>query len=148
MKDVRITVMNVNEAGKLVLTPEQPDDGMPVMAVLTDPDGVESITDIKWASASTRVVDFAAAAEARLIQGATTMELPTEGQVGNFLWAMVDYRDGYSRENDPVTALDERNDDPGTDGIYGTTDDSPIEQHKLPDRSPDGTIDTSGQSGL
>ena len=27
---------------------------------------------------------------------------------------MVDYRDGYSMENDPVTAVDERNDDPDT----------------------------------
>ena len=119
MKDVRITVMNVNEAGKLVVTPEQPDDGMPVMAVLTDPDGVESITDIKWASAtSTTVTAFE---DATLIEGKTTLELRTV-QVGNFLWAMVDYRDGYSMENDPVTALDERNDNPGTD---------PIETRKL-----------------
>ena len=49
MKKVRITVMNVNEAGKLVLSPEQPHDGMPVTATLTDPDGVEIITDWKWA---------------------------------------------------------------------------------------------------
>ena len=28
------------------------------------------------------------------------------------MWTMVDYRDGYSMEDDPVTALDERNDDP------------------------------------
>ena len=57
--------------------------------------------------------------------GATTLEIPGKGQVGNFLWAMVDYRDGYSMENDPVTALDERNDDPVTDGTTA-------EQHKLP----------------
>ena len=135
MKNVRITVMNVNEAGKLVVTPEQPDDGMPVMAVLTDPDGVESITDVKWASAPGRVADFEAA---MLIEYATTLEIPGTGQVGNFLWAMVDYRDGYSMENDPVTALDERNDDgPGTDGIFGTNDDSPIEQHKLQNQQDD-----------
>ena len=135
MKNVRITVMNVNEAGKLVVTPEQPDDGMPVMATVTDPDGVESITDVKWASAPGRVADFEAA---MLIEGATTLEiLPGTGQVGYFLWAMVDYRDGYSMENDPVTALDERNDGPGTDGIFGTNDDSPIEQHKLQNREDD-----------
>ena len=127
-KNVRITVNNVNELGKLVLTPEQPDDGMPVMATVTDPDGVESITDVKWASAPGRVADFEAA---MLIEGATTLGIWGTGQVGNFLWAMVDYRDGYSMENDPVTALDERNDGPGTDGIFGTNDDSPIEQHKL-----------------
>ena len=54
MKKVRITVMNVDEAGKLVLSPEQPDDGMPVTATLTDPDGVEIITDWKWAETSSR----------------------------------------------------------------------------------------------
>ena len=122
-KNVRITVNNVNEMGKLVLTPEQPDDGMRVVAVLTDPDGVESITDVKWASAnSSAITSFG---EAKLMPGDTTLEIPGKGQVGYFLWAMVDYRDGYSMENDPVTALDERNDDPVTD----TT----AEQHKLPD---------------
>ena len=130
MKNVRITVMNVNEAGKLVVMPEQPDDGMPVMAMLTDPDGVESITDLKWASASTRVANFS---DATLMEGATTLELSTDMQVGNFLWAMVDYRDGYSMENDPVTALDERNDDPESD--------TEIEQHKLPDDPENPTAD-------
>ena len=134
IKNVRITVMNVNEMGKLVLTPEQPDDGMPVMAVLTDPDGVESITDVKWASATSRVASFG---DATLMPGATTLEIPGKGQVGKFLWAMVDYRDGYSMENDPVTALDERNDGPGTDGIFGTGDDTPIETRKLVGAVPD-----------
>ena len=35
--------------------------------------------------------------------------------VGQFLWAEVRYRDGESVDDDPVTALDERNDDPETD---------------------------------
>ena len=128
-KNVRITVMNVNEMGKLVMKPEQPDDGMPVMARLTDPDGVESITDVKWASANSRA--FTSFGDATLMPSATTLEIPGKGQVGNFLWAMVDYRDGYSMENDPVIALDERNDGPGTDGIFGTGDDAPIETRKL-----------------
>ena len=34
-----------------------------------------------------------------------------QGDVGDFLWAMVEYRDGYSMMDDPYTALDERNDD-------------------------------------
>ena len=135
-KNVRITVNNVNEMGKLVLTPEQPDDGMSVMATVTDPDGVESITDVKWASAPSRVAGFEAAIEAgMLIEGATTLEIPGTGQVGNFLWAMVDYRDGYSMENDPVTALDERNDD-----FLGTP--TIIEQHKLPDDPANPQVDT------
>ena len=55
-KNVRVTVNNVDEDGKLVLSPEQPDDGMPVIATMTDPDGVVSITN--WAcviSTATRV---------------------------------------------------------------------------------------------
>ena len=36
--------------------------------------------------------------------------------VGQFLWAEVEYRDGESVEDDPVTALDERNDMPNADG--------------------------------
>ena len=108
-RNVRVTVNNVNEAGKLVLTPEEPHDGMPVTATLTDPDGVEYITDWKWAADGGRVANFALAT---LVPGATT-EMHT-GSVGEFLWVMVDYRDGYSMENDPVTAVDERNDDPDT----------------------------------
>ena len=55
-RNVRVTVMNVDEAGKLVLSPEQPDDGMPVVGTITDPDGVVSITNWAWATAtSTRV---------------------------------------------------------------------------------------------
>ena len=36
-RNVRVTVMNVDEAGKFVLSPEQPDDGMPVVATITGP---------------------------------------------------------------------------------------------------------------
>ena len=51
-KNIRITVNNVDEKGKLTIAPAQPHlDGM-VVATLTDPDGVESITDWKWASAT------------------------------------------------------------------------------------------------
>ena len=57
-KDVRITVMNVDEKGSLELTPADPDSGMPVMATLTDPDGVEYITDWKWYETGSRIDDF------------------------------------------------------------------------------------------
>ena len=53
-KSVRITVMNVDEMGKLTLSPDQPDDGMPVIATLEDPDGVVSITNWEWFATSTR----------------------------------------------------------------------------------------------
>ena len=118
MKKVRITVMNVNEAGMLVLSPEQPHSGMPVTATLTDPDGVEIITDWKWAETSSRVVMF----PDNVIRWSTTDE--HTGSVGSFVWAMVDYRDGASMDDGPVTVLDERNDDPGTGAA--------TEHHKFP----------------
>ena len=123
-KSVRITVMNVNETGKLTLSPEQPDDGEPIVATLTDPDGVVVITDWNWFATSSR--DRRAAADQ--VDEATTSKYT--GDVGEFVWAEVRYRDGASVVNDPVTALDERNDDPGTDDI--------TEQHKF---EITGTID-------
>ena len=139
-KNVRITVMNVNEAGKLVLTPEQPDAGMPVVATLTDPDGVTSITNWKWAIADGTVANFDAAegltAPDGLVPGATTSQYMADE--GKFVWAMVEYRDGASTVNHPVTALDERNDDPDTAAN--------TEQHKLQDRNNDGTLDDSDNS--
>ena len=46
---------------------------------------------------------------------------------------MADYRDGASVEDDPVTALDERNDNPGTD--------NETEQHKFQDVDENGDAD-------
>ena len=142
-KNVRVTVMNVDEAGKLVLSPKQPDDGMPVIATITDPDGVVSITNWSWATAtSTRVVGDTTANGASdanndgandvgpawtVIEEATASEYKPEA--GRFVWAMVEYRDGHSVENDPFTALDERNDDPSTPaaGVTAAADDT---EHK------------------
>ena len=151
-RNVRVTVMNVDEAGKFVLSPEQPDDGMPVVATISDPDGVVSITNWAWATAtSTRVVgdisdDATGASDANgdgvddvgaawtVMSTATTDEYMAEA--GQFVWAMVDYRDGASSVDDPVTVLDERNDDPET------TDADQIEQHKYKDRNAQGeTVD-------
>ena len=157
-KNVRVSVMNVDEMGKLVLSPEQPDDGMPVIATVTDPDGIVSITNWSWATAtSTRVVGDTTATGASdanndgandvgpawtVISEATASEYKPEA--GRFVWAMVEYRDGHSVENDPVTALDERNDDPSTPaaGVAAVANDA--EHKKYPgDGDSDGTITTT-----
>ena len=122
--NVRVTVNNVDEKGKLELSPEEPDSGMPVMVILTDPDGVEYITDRKWYTTGSRLTnifnnDDSLVPGVKEQMGETTDEYT--GAVGSFVWTMVDYRDGYSMEDDPVTALDERNDDP---------DPERVEQHK------------------
>ena len=43
-KDVRVTVLNVNEAGSLSITLVQPVAGEPATATLTDPDGIVAVT--------------------------------------------------------------------------------------------------------
>ncbi len=110
---VRITVTNVDEMGTLTLSPEQPDDGMPVKAMITDPDSPEAyggvvITNWEWAATTTSgVMDFP---EGDMVDSSMYMHT---GTVGQFLHARVSYRDGASVMDDPVTALDERNDYPG-----------------------------------
>ena len=130
-KMVRIEVVNVQEDGTLTLMPVEPveetaEGGVEITATLIDPDGEVVITDWKWARNPASGGMFDAA---DLVGGETT-DIFT-GMAGNFVWAQVHYRDGASVVDDPVTALDERNDkDPG---IPGET-----EQHKVknPDASP------------
>ena len=129
-KPVRLTVLNVDEMGTLTLSPEQPRDGRPVIATLTDPDGIIGITDWEWFATSSR-----SRADAVKVSGATMSEYTNTGRVGQFLWAKAHYRDGASVENYPTTALDERNDNPTTD--TGT------EQHKFQDRDENGVLDDS-----
>ena len=131
-KVVRVEVMNVDEEGTLTLMPAEPveataGDGVEIMATLTDPDGEVVITDWNWVAATGRLTDFPdddTTPEDRIIdavdQGHTVYKYT--GEAGEFVWAKVSYRDGASVVDDPVTALDERNDNPGTDAT---------EQHKL-----------------
>ena len=130
-RDVRIEVTNVDEAGKLELTPEQPHlEGM-VMAglmdydgIMTDPDGVQTITSWSWYRTDNDVTVTVTVANDGTVTvapdpGAETLGGENTGtytiaaeDVGKFLHARVTYRDGASREDDPVTAtLDERDGD-------------------------------------
>jgi hypothetical protein len=97
--------------GSLTLAPGQPDDGMPVIATLTDPDGVGIVTDWQWATTTDSTLEAFPAGN--VVMGATMAK--HTGNVGEFLWAMVDYRDGASIVDDPVTAADERNYDESGD---------------------------------
>ena len=141
-KKVRINVRNVNEEGKLALSPDQPYVGRTVSAMLTDPDCDPdcdlTITDWDWVATTTSSIldgfDFEAATE----NATTSIEINTtssymidekrdEDLVGKFIWVMAEYRDGANVYDDPVTAIDERNDNPttgtpavGTDGFKGT----------------------------
>ena len=132
-KMVRIEVMNVQEDGMLMLTPADPveattGDGVEITATLMDPDGEVVITDWNWAN---RGLSGGMFSEATMVGGQTTVTF--KGEVGNFVWSEVHYRDGASVVDDPVTALDERN-----DAMDGGT----VEQHKFQNyqRNADGTL--------
>ena len=129
---VMVEVMNVQEDGMLVLSPAEPveataGEGVEIEAMLTDPDGEVVITDWKWANNPASGGMFS---DATVVPGQTMYKYTAT--VGNFVWAMVDYRDGASVIDDPVTALDERNDDPDT---------ADTEEHKFQNLNADGTPD-------
>ena len=134
-KMVRIEVLNVPEDGMLTLMPTEPEEGDEVEAMLTDPDGEVVITDWKWAQNLASGGEFGGATPE---MGATMYKF--RGELGNFVWAQVHYRDGASVVDHPVTALDERNDDPDTD--------TPTEQHKFPGRNDDDTLDHNSDEML
>ena len=78
-------------AGSLSITPEQPLEGTPAVAALTDPDGIVTVTDWKWSTSSVSVSAFP---EDGIVDGASTGTYG--GSAGEFLWATVRYRDGAS----------------------------------------------------
>ena len=132
-KPVRIGVLNVQEDGMLTLEPAEPEEDNEITATLTDPDGEVVITDWMWAQNSASGGTFA---EADMEMGKTTATFT--GDVGSFVWSQVHYRDGASVVDDPVTALDERNDDPETDNI--------TEQHKYQNLDEQGDPDFGDNS--
>ena len=149
-KSVRIHVRNVDEKGTLTLSPDQPHLGGALTATLSDPDCDPNcdltITDWDWIATTTSSIpseyNFEMASTTDVIVNTTdsyTFQEPRdEGLIGKFIWVMVEYRDGSSVVDDPVTALDERNNDPdgvndvfdldvAEDGIGVTDDDDRIE---------------------
>ena len=120
---VRVTVNNIVEEGEIELTPAQPRLGEALTAALSDPDVVESETDWAWYRTATEAEpEFENVAA---ISGATTgMYVPELDDVGMFLHARVEYRDGASVEDDPVTTpgTDTTNDERNNGGPDSETD--------------------------
>ena len=92
---VTVEVMNVSEKGMLTLSPAEPTTGQMVTAELTDYDGVRSITSWMWEERTSSTGEW------MVMDGATTDTVT--GEVGYFYQATVEYRDGWSVEDDPVT---------------------------------------------
>ena len=132
-QNVRVEVMNVREVEKLTLTPPQPyvpGDQSTVTAELTDYDGVISYTYWQWYWTDTDTdLHFATVDDPVTVvddRDLVDLELPTQGRIdranmgtytaneddiGRYLHALVEYRDGWSSVDNPAASSpeDERN---------------------------------------
>ena len=96
--DVTIEVTNVDEAGELAVSSNQPQVEAPLTATLTDPDGDVSEVTWKWESSSDQT-DWSP------ISGATTdTYTPVEGDVENYLRVTASYTDGEGSGKEAVAA--------------------------------------------
>ena len=87
---VTIRVTNVDEAGILSLSSDQPHVGRPLNAVVDDPDGSVSGETWKW-ERSADMSDWSAIAEA-----STASYTPVEADRGSYLRVTASYTDGHS----------------------------------------------------
>ena len=88
--DVTINVTNVEEAGTLVVSPEQPELGVSLTATLSDPDGLISAAAWQWsrsADGSTGWSDIAGAD--------SNSYTPVVEDVDHYLRATITYTDGH-----------------------------------------------------
>ena len=93
-RDIRITVTNEAEGGKVTLSADQPHLGVPLTATLTDPDGV--LTIVSWAWVQVDGTD-----DGKEIPTATTnMYTPGDDDEGAFLKVTATYRDGRMAVDD------------------------------------------------
>ena len=85
---VTVTVTNVDEAGTVTISPEQPRVGTALTATLTDPDGDVSGTTWQWARSSDGSNNWVD------IGTDSPSYTPAVGDVGNYLRATASYADG------------------------------------------------------
>ena len=111
MRQVMVTVTNVEEPGTVTLSAEQPQDEVAVTATLADPDNVTADSEKwQWARSRTRssgwtdIVD-----EDEDAVGKTATYTPVNDDVGYYLRATVTYKDGESaadvEENDKTAEV-------------------------------------------
>ena len=88
-QDVTVTVTNVNEAGEVTLSTEQPRVGTEIMASLTDVDGMLSSVTWQWTSSS----DMLAWTDVE--NGTSNVYTPVDADAGSYLQATAMYTDGH-----------------------------------------------------
>ena len=93
--DVAVTVTNVEEDGKVTLSNRHPEVGVPIRAMLTDPD--DGVRDVTWQWSDDNA-DIAGAKSASYT--------PVSGDIGKKLTATATYRDSATKDNQ-FTIMDE-----------------------------------------
>ena len=93
---VRVEVTNAKETGEVTFTVATPRVGVPLTAMLEDPDGDETGHEWQWMVADTDADSDTGTA----IDGATSATFtPRDGDVGKFLGVKVKYTDGKGKDS-------------------------------------------------
>ncbi len=147
--EVNIDVNNVDDAGTVSVTPEQPQAGTALVASLTDLDG--SLSDISWQWA--RSPDGSTWSD---IYGAKSDSyIPVADDVGIYLQATATYRDGHGQGKSAHAAMERQTAqrDPSFEGdVTLTVDENTPAGNLVGDAitatDPDGDILTYSLSGI
>ena len=92
--DVTITVTNVEEAGTVTLSNNQPSASIEITATLTDPDDGVTGTSWQWAKSSDGATVWVA------VGTDSPSYTPADGDVGHYLRATASYTDGHGSNKD------------------------------------------------
>ena len=96
---VTVTVTNVDEAGTVTLSSDQPGEGINFSARLADPDGVTSAISWQWARSTN-----AAAGWVDIPGAISGIYRPSVVDVGHYLQATATYRDAESATEDKTAS--------------------------------------------
>ena len=158
MMNVMVTVENAEEAGVVTLSKVQPRVGIPVTAMLEDPDG--SISKLTW---QWSISSGAATPTGDITDATSDTYTPKAGDVGGTLTATASYFDGHSapetekkmapKDADNAVAADTRNrppmfgdEDLDTDGVQNTMAMRNVEENTEAAASDDAADDVGGDN--
>ena len=107
MRDLVVTVMNLDEDGTITLSNLQPEAGIPIAATLEDPDGGVTGVTWQWLTATTATAEGSPipGTEATM-QSYTPLEVHATGN-GLFLKVEATYKDNASVDNPDTQDTDE-----------------------------------------
>ena len=93
-QEVTVSVTNVDEPGTITLSSLQPQAGVVLTAVLSDPDGETSGTGLQWERSSRTSGPWA-----EIEEETGTTYTPANGDAGYYLRITAEYKDPESTEN-------------------------------------------------